>query len=399
MKEILLIKCGEMILKGLNRKRFEDRLLENMRHRLRKAGNYHVYALQATLYVESLDDDSPIDDALEICKKIFGIVVISKATVCEKSLDSITQTAIDYMKDIVHKYKTFKVETKRADKKFPVGSIQTSIHVGGEVAEFYKDQLKPDMHTPDITIYVEIRDKNAFVYAEKVKGAGGMPVGTNGRALLLLSGGIDSPVAGYMMAKRGVTLDCIHFYSYPYTSEQAKQKVLDLADIVSNYSGRMKVYVVPFTKLQEQIRKHCREEMFTLVMRRCMMKIACNVAKNKKCGALVTGESLGQVASQTMEAIHVTDNATNIPTFRPVIGMDKEEIIVISKKIEAFETSILPYEDCCTVFTPKHPQTKPKLSSVILEEQKIPDLEDLIYNAGREIETIVFDATNEEVGV
>ncbi len=397
MKEIILVKCGEMILKGLNRKRFEDRLLENMRHRLKKAGNYKVYALQATIYVESLDDDSPMDEAMEICKKIFGIVVLSKATVCEKNLDSITQTAIDYMGEIVHKYKTFKVETKRADKKFPVSSVNTSIHVGGEVAEAYKDKLKADMHTPDITIYVEIRDTHAFVYAEKIKGAGGMPVGTNGKALLLLSGGIDSPVAGYMMAKRGVTLDAIHFYSYPYTSEQAKQKVLDLADIVSNYSGRMRVHIVPFTEIQEAIRDNCKEDLFTIIMRRCMMKIACNVAKNKDCSALVTGESLGQVASQTMESIGVTDKVCNMPVFRPVIGMDKEEIIVISKKIEAFDTSILPYEDCCTVFTPKHPQTKPKLAHVVCEEEHIENLDDMIYNAGRAIETIIF-GNNKEKG-
>ena len=396
MKEILLIKCGEMVLKGLNRKRFEDRLLENIRHRLRKAGSYTAYALQATIYIEANNKDSSIDEALEICKKIFGIVIISKATVCDKTLDAMTDTAIAYMKDIVHKYETFKVATKRADKKFPHNSIETSIHVGGEVAEFYKDQIKPQMHNPDITIYVEIRDKNAYIYAEKVKGAGGMPVGTNGKALLLLSGGIDSPVAGYMMAKRGVTLDSIHFYSYPYTSEQAKQKVLDLADIVSDYSGRMKVHIVPFTKIQESIRKNCREDMFILIMRRAMMKIAFHTAKNKKCGALITGESLGQVASQTMEAINVTDNACDMPVFRPVIGMDKEEIIVTSKKIGAFETSILPYEDCCTVFTPRHPQTKPRLSHVLLEEQKIEDLADLIYNAVRDTEVVVIGNDNDK---
>lgn len=396
MKEIILVKCGEMVLKGLNRKRFEDRLIENMRHRLKKAGNYSIYAMQATIYIESLDDESSIDEALEICKKIFGIVVLSKATVCEKNIESITKTAIEYMGKIVHKYKTFKVETKRADKKFPISSVQTSIHVGGEVAEAFKETLKADMHTPDITIYVEIRDVYAFIYAEKIRGAGGMPVGTNGKALLLLSGGIDSPVAGYMMAKRGVTLDAIHFYSYPYTSEQAKQKVLDLADIVSNYSGRMHVYIVPFTEIQENIRKHCKEDMFTLIMRRCMMKIACNVAKNKDSLALVTGESLGQVASQTMEAIGVTDKVCNMPVFRPVIGMDKEEIIVISKKIETFDTSVLPYEDCCTVFTPKHPQTRPKLAHVVKEEEQIPNLDDLIYDAGRAVEVVIFGNNKKE---
>lgn len=388
MKEILLVKCGEMILKGLNRKKFEDKLLVNMRYRLKKVGNYDVYALQSTIYVESLDNDSSIDTALSVCKKIFGIVVISKATVCEKNIESITECAIEYLKDKAQKYNSFKVETKRADKRFPMTSVNTSIHVGGELSEIYP-HLKPDMHTPEITVYVEIRDKNAFIYAEKVKGVGGMPVGTNGKACLLLSGGIDSPVAGYMITKRGVNLDAVHFYSYPYTSEQAKQKVLDLAEIVSEYSGKINVHIVPFTKIQENIRKNVNDDYFTLVMRRYMMKIACQIAEETGSKALITGESLGQVASQTMESIAVTDEVCTMPVFRPVIGMDKEEIVAISKKINTFETSILPFEDCCTVFTPKHPQTKPKLFMVRKEEEKIENQDELIKEAIENVEIVV----------
>ncbi len=377
MQEILLVKCGEMILKGLNRKRFEDVLIKNMRYRLAKLGQFKVYALQSTLYVECIEGS--IDEALEALKKVFGIKLIEKAVVCEKNIDDITKTAIEYMKDKHHKYKTFKVETKRADKNFPITSIQTSIHVGGELFEAY--HLKPDMHTPDITVYVEIRDKNAYIYAEKVKGVGGLPVSTSGKAMLMLSGGIDSPVAGYMMVKRGVCLDAVHFYSYPYTSEQAKQKVLDLAEIVSQYAGQINVHIVPFTKIQEEIRRSIREDYFTLVMRRIMMRIACKVAENAKATALITGESLAQVASQTMEAIAVTDEVSTMPVFRPVIGMDKDEIVEISRKIGAFETSILPYEDCCTVFTPKHPQTKPKLYQVLKEEENLQNIEELIEQA------------------
>lgn len=398
MNELLLIKCGEMILKGLNRKRFEDVLIKNIRYRLKKVGNFKVYSMQSTLYVEANDDDANIDEALQVIRKVFGIKIIEKATVCEKNIESITETAIAYMKDKAPKYKTFKVETKRADKRFPMTSIQTSIHVGGEVADAYN--LQADMHNPEITLYVEIRDKNAFVYAEKVKGAGGLPVSTNGRAMLLLSGGIDSPVAGYMMAKRGMTVDAIHFYSYPYTSEQAKAKVLQLASIMSEYTGEINVHIVPFTKIQESIRKNCKDDLFTLIMRRAMMDISCKVAREQNYQCLITGESLGQVASQTVQAIAVTDEICTIPVMRPCIGMDKDEIIDISVKMEAFETSILPYEDCCTVFTPKHPQTKPKISHIKLEEEKImQEFETLIPEAIENIEIVKFNGAKQLLGV
>lgn len=387
MKEVLLLKCGEIVLKGLNRKRFEDKLIGNLKRRLKKLGQFNVYIKQSVIYVE-IPEDIDADEAVDAVKNVFGVVYICRAVVCQKELKEIVKIAQEYLKNDIENAKSFKVSTKRSDKKFPMTSIEISQFVGGEIAEANK-HLKPDMHNPELEIFVEVRDESAFIHAGDIEGPGGIPVGTSGRAALLLSGGIDSPVAGYMMAKRGLELCGIHFFSYPYTSERAKEKVISLGDKLTNYAGRIELFVVPFTKIQEQIRDKCPEELFTLIMRRFMMRIAERVATDNKCGALITGESLGQVASQTMHAMAVTGEVCKMPVFRPVIGMDKDEIVRISRKIDTFETSILPYEDCCTVFTPKHPNLKPKLYKIRQAEQAFEDIESLIEEAANNVEKIV----------
>lgn len=386
MKEIILCKLGEIVLKGLNRGAFEKLLIKNIKKALEKVGDFDINCKQSTITIIPNDDFFDVDLAISKLQKVFGIVVLSKAALCEKDYNEISKTAKEYLKIPLSLAKTFKVNAKRSDKQFPMNSPQICAEIGGDLLEEFPN-LSVDVKNPQVTVTVEIRDKYAFVSCEKFQGAGGMPIGSNGKCALLLSGGIDSPVAGYMIAKRGVSLCCIHFYSYPYTSERAKEKVLDLAKIMTDYCGEMKVFVVPFTKIQEEIKKNCREEMFTLVMRRYMMKIAERIAKSEKASALITGESVGQVASQTLAALAVTDNAVDMPVFRPVIGMDKEEIIQVSKKINTFETSILPYEDCCTVFTPKHPKTKPVLKYVVFEENKL-DMENLIQEAVDNVEVI-----------
>lgn len=378
MKEVLLLKCGEIILKGLNRKTFEDKLLGNIKRRLKHVAPCEVTMRQSIIYVW-MEDEADADEVMNAVEKIFGIASICRAAVCDKTLEAMEQTAETYLADRIAQAKSFKVETKRGDKRFPMTSIQVSQQIGGNLADRHP-HLKPDMHEPELTIHLEIRDAYAFVHAGPVPGAGGMPVGTNGRAAMLLSGGIDSPVAGYMMSKRGLELVAIHFFSYPYTSERAKEKVVELAEILTAYTGRMPLLVVPFTKIQEAIRDHCHEELFTLVMRRFMMRIAEKLAIQEGCGGLITGESLGQVASQTMPAMAVTGAVCSLPVFRPVIGMDKEEIVRIARRIGTFETSILPYEDCCTVFTPKHPNTRPKLPK-ILEAESHLDVESLVNEA------------------
>ncbi|MBS6546515.1 MAG: tRNA 4-thiouridine(8) synthase ThiI [Butyricicoccus pullicaecorum] len=378
MKEVLLLKCGEIVLKGLNRKTFEDKLVNNIKRRLKHVAPCEVNMRQSVIYVW-IEEESDADAIMEAVKKIFGIALICRAAVCDKTLEAMQETAETYLADRIAEAKSFKVETKRGDKRFPMTSIQVSQEVGGNLADKYEN-LKPDMHTPELTIHLEIRDQHAFVHAGPEPGAGGMPVGTNGRAAMLLSGGIDSPVAGYMMSKRGLELVAIHFFSYPYTSERAKEKVIELAEIMTAYTGRMPLLVVPFTKIQEAIRDNCHEELFTLIMRRFMMRIAEKLAVREGCGGLITGESLGQVASQTMPAMAVTGAVCSLPVFRPVIGMDKEEIVQIARKIGTFETSILPYEDCCTVFTPKHPNTKPKMPK-ILEAESHLDVDALVEEA------------------
>ncbi len=380
MKEIILIKNGELTLKGLNRNSFEDILIKNMKKRLNDLGKFEFTKSQSTIMVDPVDEDIDLDDAADRLSKVFGIAALSRACVCEKDFDSIKETAIQYLEEQLEDAKTFKVEAKRSDKKFPMQSPEICRETGGYILSKFH-HLKVDVHNPDMIVTVEVRDKYAFVRGNNIKGAGGMPTGTSGRAGILISGGIDSPVAAYMMAKRGIELCAIHFASPPYTSELAEMKVMELLKRVAKYAGTITTYVVPFTKIQEAIRDLCPEEYFTIIMRRIMMMIAEKMAVKQNCSALITGESVGQVASQTMYALACTDCAVNMPVFRPCIGMDKEEIISISRKIDTFETSIQPYEDCCTVFTPKHPKTRPHLDDVLAAENKIDNLDELITDA------------------
>ena len=386
MNEMILLKLGEMVLKGLNRHSFEDKLQANIHRRLNGLGRFRVYTRQSTTYVEPMEDSCDMDAAWEAMKKVFGVVGLSRARACEKDKDAILKACHEYLDDRLRTARTFKVETRRADKTFPMTSIQLSQYVGGELDELYPN-LQVDVHHPELTVYVEIRDYAAFVHANPDPGAGGLPVGINGRAVSLLSGGIDSPVASYMIAKRGVALDMVHFFSYPYTSPEAKEKVLELARLLTPWCGRLTVHVVPFTAIQEELRRSCPEEMFTLVMRRFMMRIAQRVAKRCGAKALVTGESLGQVASQTMDAMTVTGQVVDIPVLRPVVGMDKEEIVQISRKIGTYDTSILPYEDCCTVFTPRHPRLRPTVEEAEAAEAGL-DIEAKVQAAVEGIERI-----------
>ena len=386
MNEMILIKLGELVLKGLNRRSFEDKLQANIHRRLHPFGQFRVYTRQSTTYVEPKDDSCDVRGAYEALKKVFGIVGLSLARPCEKDKDAILATAKEFLDERLRTAKTFKVETKRADKTFPIPSIQLSQYVGGELHEAY-DNLEVDVHNPELTVYVEIRDYAAYVHANPEPGAGGLPVGINGRAVSLLSGGIDSPVASYMIAKRGVALEMVHFFSYPYTSPEAKEKVLELARLLTPYCGRLTVHVVPFTAIQEELRRSCPEELFTVIMRRFMMRISEAVAKRCGAKALVTGECLGQVASQTMEAMNVTGSVVSLPILRPVIGMDKEEIVQIARKINTFETSILPYEDCCTVFTPRHPRLRPLPGEVEAAESTL-DIEAMVQAAVDGIERV-----------
>lgn len=371
MKEIILCKYGEIVLKGANRKYFEDALCRTMRRKAKKYGEFDIYRSQSTLYVQPMNEDCDIDGMFEAARKVFGIVTVNRCAVAEKDYESIAKTAREYLPAYLRNKKTFKVEGKRSDKSFPMDSMALSREIGGVILSA-SPHLRVDVHDPEIVVRVEIREYGAYIHAGQVKGAGGMPVGTNGKGLLLLSGGIDSPVAGYMIAKRGVQLEAVHFESFPYTSERAREKVLSLAKIVSEYAGPIQTHVISLTKIQEQIARTCNEDYFTLLLRRYMMAIANKIAHKRGCGALITGESLGQVASQTMQALGVTDCMSDLPVFRPCIGLDKEEIITVARQIDTFETSILPYEDCCTVFTPKHPKTKPELGKVLAEEQKLP---------------------------
>jgi thiamine biosynthesis protein ThiI len=376
---MFLLKMGEIVLKGLNRSTFEGKLHSNLNRRLKPYGKFKIRLLQSTVYVEPENEDCDLDGAWEACGRVFGISTRCRSRGCDKDLDAIFQACVDYLGDDIAAAKSFKVESKRADKRFPMTSIQISQEIGGRLAEAYPE-VEVDVHDPDYTVYVEVREERAFVHGPSEPGAGGLPIGVGGKTALLLSGGIDSPVAGYMIAKRGVELECVHFFSYPYTSERAREKVLDLAKIMARYCGRMTVHVVGFTKIQEEIRDKCPEEYFTLIMRRMMMRISEKLAYKLGCMSLTTGESLGQVASQTMQAMLVTNAVCTLPVFRPVVGMDKEEIITIARKIDTMETSILPYEDCCTVFTPRHPKTRPSLSEIEKAEAEL-DIEALVNEA------------------
>jgi thiamine biosynthesis protein ThiI len=387
MNEIFLLKLGEIVLKGANKRQFENKLRQNIRRRMKSYGNFDVYIMQSTVYVQPMDEEADVEGAWEACRSIFGVVSLCRCRPCEKNLDAIFNAIEEYLGDDLDCAKSFKVESKRSDKAFPMTSIAISQDIGGRLAEAHPT-CAVDVHHPEYTVFVEVRDLAAYVHGPAEPGAGGLPTGVGGRAMCLLSGGIDSPVAAYMMAKRGVEIECVHFFSYPYTSQLAKDKVIELARLVTKYSGRMTVNIVSFTKIQEAIRDNCPEEFFTLIMRRFMMEISQRIAKHDGCGALITGENLGQVASQTMEAMAVTGAVVDIPIFMPLVGMDKEEIVTIARKIGTLDTSILPYEDCCTVFTPKHPKTKPTLAQVVNAEQKL-DRQQLIEEALADVEKIV----------
>ena len=345
-------------------------MLRDIKRKVAPFVNFEVNKDQSTVFVEPTDELADIDGALEACRKIFGIVAVCRAAVCEKNMETILAVVREYIPAYLSGCKTFKADARRSAKTFPYNSPQISAEVGGAVLESVRG-IKVDEKDPDIVVMVEVREKAAYVHAGKFKGAGGMPAGSSGRGLLLLSGGIDSPVAGYMMAKRGVEIEALHFESFPYTSERAREKVFELARILSDYTSGIKVHVISLTHIQEELKNNCEEDYFTLLLRRYMMHLAERVAKQYNCRAIITGESLAQVASQTMQARAVTDNAVNMPVFRPAIGMDKEEIIRIAREIGTFETSILPYEDCCTVFTPRHPRTKPELDKVLAQENRL----------------------------
>lgn len=379
MKEIILIKNGELALKGLNRSTFEDILIKNIRRRLKPLGDFEYRKEQSTVSVVPVDDSVDMDEVNERIARVFGIACYSRALQVEKNMEEILKYAPEYLAEQLKNAKTFKVEGKRSDKKFPLTSPQMSAEVGGAVLEKFP-HLKVDVKNPDVLITIEIRDKYAFIRGNQTKGAGGMPTGTAGKSAILISGGIDSPVAAYMMAKRGLTLTAIHFASPPYTSPQSEEKVHELLRQVSKFSGNITLFTVGFTEIQEQIRDNCPEDLFTLVMRRFMMRIAEKIAEKEDCKALITGESLGQVASQTLPALACTDAVVSMPVFRPLIGLDKDEIIAVSRKINTFDISIQPFEDCCTVFTPKHPKTKPQIS-ILENAEKALDVDGLIEKA------------------
>ena len=378
-KEVILIKNGELALKGLNRGTFEEVLIKNLRWRLKPLGLFTFRKAQSTIYIEPQDETVDWGEVSDRVAKVFGISAFSRACVTEKELSAIVHAVTTYLEQPLRRARTFKVEAKRADKRFPLTSPQLCAQVGEHLLKVYP-HLSVDVHNPEVTVWVEIRDFAAYIHGPQLPGAGGMPVGTGGKAAILLSGGIDSPVAAYMMAKRGIELAAVHFASPPYTSERAELKVKTLLQQVGEYAGHTTLYIVPFTHIQEEIGRHCPEELFTLIMRRFMMKIASRIAEEKGCGALITGESVGQVASQTIGALQCTDAVATLPVFRPVIGMDKEEIIAIARRIGTFETSIQPYEDCCTVFTPRHPRTRPRVEELEQAEQKLP-VDELIAEA------------------
>ena len=368
MKQIIMCYLGEMALKGLNKSTFEAQLMKTIRNRLKNLGQFKIYKAQSTFYIEAEDEYSDIDAAFEKVKKVFGIAAVSKAVVTEKNFDKIAEMAPIYLEDALKNARTFKVTAKRSDKSFPMGSLEISREVGAAILRKFH-HLKVDVHNPQVTVMVEIRDFGAYIHEAKQPGAGGMPVSTSGKGALMLSGGIDSPVAAYMMAKRGMSIMSVHFASPPYTSDRARHKVITLAEKLTDYTGDMNLFIVPFTEVQEYIRDNGVAELFTILMRRSMMRITEKLSRKFGASAIITGESLGQVASQTMAAITATNASVNMPIFRPVIGMDKTEITEIARKIDTFETSILPYEDCCTIFTPPHPKTKPSLEEVIQAEE------------------------------
>lgn len=394
MKEIILLKDGEIVLKGLNRRTFEDVLKKNIRHAISHLGSFEIKSAQSIIYVKPLSDDIDLDEACLKISRVFGIVSYSRAAICEgKTLESIIATAPVYLEKELKAVKTFKVEARRSDKRFPYKSPEICAELGGVILDKFP-HLSVDVHNPDLIVNVEVRDFGAYVHGAAHKGAGGIPVGTSGNAAILISGGIDSPVAAYMMAKRGLKLTAVHFASPPYTSKRAEDKVVRLLRRVSRYAGKMTMYTVPFTKIQKTIKNECPEELFTIIMRRLMMQISSRIAADNDCTALITGESLGQVASQTIGALSCTDDAADLLVFRPLIGMDKQEIIDISYKIDTYDISIEPYEDCCTVFTPKHPRTRPVLKYV-KEAQEKANFEPMIEEALANLKVTEISAKDE----
>jgi len=378
--EVILCKYGELILKGQNKQSFESTLVKELRRRASQYGIFKIYYKQSTIYIEPQDDGCDIDGMYTAARRVFGIATVNRAAVCEKTMQSIIDTVKTYLPDKLIGKRTFKVDARRSDKKFPLTTPEITREIGGVILEMTSGKLKVDVHNPEIVVTVEVRDDNAFVRAGQDAGAGGLPLKTAGRGLLLLSGGIDSPVAGCMMAKRGMEIEALHFESFPYTSVRAREKVLKLAEKMCQFTSRMNVHIISLTHIQEELRDNCKEEYFTILLRIFMMRLAERCAKEYKCSALITGESLGQVASQTLDAIGVTDSVVKIPVFRPCIGLDKNEIVIQSRKYDTYETSILPFEDCCTVFTPRHPKTHPKLDEVISELSKV-DVEALLDEA------------------
>ncbi len=379
ISEVILCKYGEIVLKGANRQTFESGLVKELRRRASPYGTFRIYFKQSTIYIEPQNSDCDMDGMYSAARRVFGIVGVNRAAVCEKNMDSIKATALAYLPDKLSGKSTFKVDAKRSDKRFPLKSPEISAEIGGVILSSVRG-IKVDVKHPEVTITVEVRDEHAYIRAGQEAGAGGLPIRTAGRGLLLLSGGIDSPVAGCMMAKRGMEIEALHFESFPYTSERAKEKVMTLAQEMCEYCSRIHVHVISLTHIQEELRDNCDEDYFTILLRMFMMRLAERCAKEYNCGALITGESLGQVASQTLSAIAVTDSAVNMPVFRPLIGLDKEEIVTQARHYGTFDTSILPFEDCCTVFTPRHPKTQPKLDAVLAELSKV-DVDSLIEEA------------------
>ncbi len=379
IQEVILCKFGEVVLKGANRQSFESQLIKELRRRASPHGVFKIYFKQSTVYVEPLDEFCDMDGMYEAAKKVFGIVGVNRAAVCEKNMESIVALAREYLPEKLAGKRTFKVDAKRSDKRFPLKSPEISREIGGVILSTVRG-IKVDVHNPEVTVTVEVRDDHAYIRAGQEPGAGGLPLRSAGRGLLLLSGGIDSPVAGCMMAKRGMEIEALHFESFPYTSERAKEKVMQLAQEMCEFCSKIHVHVISLTHIQEELRDKCQEDYFTILLRIFMMRLSERCARNYKCHALITGESLGQVASQTLAAIEVTDSVVRMPVFRPCIGLDKNEIIIQARHYGTFETSILPFEDCCTVFTPRHPKTQPRIDDVMRELEKV-DVEALIDEA------------------
>ena len=387
MREIIMGYQGEMSLKGLNRNQFESAMMKILRYRLKTVGKFKVYCTQSTFYMEPEEEDVDMDLAFDRVRTVFGLAALSRAVVCEKDFDTICRTAEEYLGDSLHGIKPFKVEARRSDKTYPMTSPELMRELGAYLLGLH-NYLRVDVKNPQFKVIVEIRDYGAYIHGPKIPGEGG-------RALNMLSGGIDSPVAAYRMAKRGLALDHIHFASPPYTSERAKLKVKALAQLTSIYTGSSNLFVVPYTKPQEYIRDNAPDVLFTVLMRRSMMRIANVIAKKQGCEALVTGESLAQVASQTVKALQCTDAAQDLPILRPLIGMDKTEIIETSRHIGTYETSILPYEDCCTIFTPPHPKIRPELAEILEAEAAMPGLAELEAEAAENTERIRIRITDE----